>query len=71
MGQVVALFLIPVVLNALHAEVVSTGNSRRIPENLAADSTAEVIHPQRDVKLCHVCEEKGGMLQVLFPSLLK
>lgn len=53
-GTAVPLVVIEAVLDALHAEVVPAGNGHRIPENLAADPTAEVVHPHRDTRPCHV-----------------
>lgn len=68
-GEAFALFLIPVILNTLHAKVVPTRNRRRIPEDSVADSTAEVIHSHRDVELCHFCKEKCNVSSfVFFPT---
>lgn len=47
--------MIPAFLDALHAEVVSTGDSHRIPEEKTADLAEKGINPHRDMRLSHVC----------------
>lgn len=49
-GTVFPLVPVPAALDALHAEVVSAGNSRGVPEDPAADPTAEAIHLYWDTR---------------------
>lgn len=67
----VPLIQIPVISDALQAEVVPTGNSCRIPEKLSADSTREAVYAHGYMRLCHVCVKKGGILKLGFDFLHK